>query len=137
MPTASASAARSARAAKTPVRRPAARRSAAAGAGRPRRVGTTRAHARVQWDRLGRIALLLVSVALIYMYLSAGMSLLSTWHTARHASATVAAMERQNELLQARHAALGRRGTLEAEARRLGMMRPGEQSYFVRNLPAN
>ena len=81
--------------------------------------------------------MLFVIVALVYMYLSAGASLLSTLRTARHASATVTAMERQNKALEAQQAALNRRGTLTGEARRLGMQYPGEQPYFVHGLPSN
>jgi hypothetical protein len=78
-----------------------------------------------------------VLVALAYLYLSAGIHMLSTWRQARGASATVVAMERENKLLLRQREALGRSGTLEAEARRLGMMRKGEQPYIVSGLPHN
>ena len=81
--------------------------------------------------------MLCVLVALLYLYLSAGIHLLTTWNQARSDSAKVVAMERENKLLQRQHEALGRRGTLEAEARRLGMMRQGERPYIVNNLPNN
>ena len=77
--------------------------------------------ARVRWDRLGRVAMCLVALALVYLYVSAGMRMLSTWSQARGDSAAVAALERENALLTREHEALGRRGTLEEEARRLGM----------------
>ena len=46
-------------------------------------------------------------------------------------------MERENKLLVRQHEALGRQATLEAEARRLGMMKKGEQPYIVSGLPNN
>ncbi len=46
-------------------------------------------------------------------------------------------MERENRQLQRQHEALGSPGTLEAQARRLGMMKHGEQPYIVSNLPNN
>jgi hypothetical protein len=46
-------------------------------------------------------------------------------------------MEREHGMLLRQHQALGRRGTLEAEARRLGMDRQGEQQYIVSGLPGN
>jgi cell division protein FtsB len=91
--------------------------------------------ARVRWDRLGRVAMLGVLVVLAYLYLSAGVHLLSTWRQARGASAKVAAMEREHEMLQRQHESLGMPGTIEAQARRLGMMKHGEQPYIVSNLP--
>jgi hypothetical protein len=81
--------------------------------------------------------MLLVGVALVYLYLSAGIHMLSTWGQARHDSATVAAMEREHRALSYEHEVLGRQGTLEGEARRLGMMKRGEQPYIVSGLPNN
>jgi len=93
--------------------------------------------ARVRWDRLGRIAMLCLLVALAYLYLSAGIRIFSTWRQARSDSAQVVALEREHTLLQRQHEALGRRGTVEQEARRLGMMNPGELPYVVTGLPDN
>jgi cell division protein FtsB len=91
----------------------------------------------VRWDRVGRVALLCVLGALFYLYLSAGFSLLSTFKEARGDSAQVAALERQHKALERQHANLTSPGTLVAEARRLGMMRPGEQAYVITGLPSN
>ena len=91
----------------------------------------------MRWDRLGRIAMLFVLAALVYLYLSAGIRMFSTWTQARGDSATVASMEHENRLLQRQHDNLGRRGTEEQEARQLGMMKRGEQSYIVSGLPNN
>jgi cell division protein FtsL len=91
----------------------------------------------VRWDRLGRMAMLLVLVALAYLYLSAGLSLLSTWRESHRAGAQVKALEAQHHQLIAQHKALSSPGTVEAEARQLGMMFPGERTYIVRELPNN
>jgi GTP1/Obg family GTP-binding protein len=91
----------------------------------------------VRWDRLGRVALLCVLGALLYLYVSAGISLLSTWQEAKHDSAQLGALERQHSVLESQHAALTRPGTLVTEARRLQMVRPGEQTYVVSGLPSN
>jgi hypothetical protein len=98
---------------------------------------TARPAARVRWDRLGRVAMLCVLVALAYLYLSAGVHLLSTWREARGDSAKVATMRHENKLLKDKHEALGRRGTVEAEARRLNMMKPNERPYIITGLPNN
>jgi cell division protein FtsB len=52
-------------------------------------------------------------------------------------SAKVAVMQRENSKLQRQHEALGRPGTVEAQARALGMMKHGERSYIISNLPNN
>lgn len=95
------------------------------------------APARLRWDRLGKIALLCVLAALLYLYASAGISLLSTWKEAGLDSTQVATLERQHAALEAQHAALTSPGTLIEEARRIGMMRPGEHTYVISGLPAN
>lgn len=93
--------------------------------------------ARVRWDRLGRLAMLCVMVAIAYLYLNAGVRLFSAWRQSKRDTSQVLALERQNRLLQQQHTALSSQGTLQTEARRLGMIRPGEQPYVVSGLPPN
>jgi hypothetical protein len=78
-----------------------------------------------------------VLCALLYLYISAGVSLLSTWREAGRTNATVAGMQREYRHLQAQHASLEGPQWHEMQARRLGMMFPGERQYFVRGLPGN
>jgi hypothetical protein len=92
---------------------------------------------RVRWDRVGRVAMLCVLVALVYLYASAGLHMLSTWRQSRHDSAAVVSMEREHRLLVHQQEALNAPGTLEAEARQLGMMKKGEQPYVISGLPNN
>lgn len=107
-------------------------------ASRPGAAGaTTFGIRRVRWDRLGRLAMLCVLVALVYLYISAGVHMLSTWHQSHRDSAAVATMEREHRSLLDQRAALTAPGTLETEARQLGMMKPGEQPYVVTGLPNN
>lgn len=91
----------------------------------------------VRWDRLGRPALLVVLVALLYLYLSAGVRLFTTWSAEHRDNAAVAALQREHTRLASQHAALGRQSTLENEARRLGMTRAGEQQFVITGLPNN
>lgn len=118
-------------------------RSTARGAGRGSGRGRSPASrsagppTRVRWDRLGRVAMLCVLVVLAYLYLSAGVHLVSTWHQARGASAKVAAMQREHDALQRQHEALAYPGAVEAQARKLGLMKHGEQPYIVSRLPNN
>jgi cell division protein FtsB len=91
----------------------------------------------VRWDRLGRIAMLVVLLALLYLYLGAARSYLSTSQQAHQHRADIHRLQADNARLRARRAALQRAGTLEQEARQLGMIRPGERPYILEGLPAN
>jgi len=91
--------------------------------------------ARVRWDRLGRVAMLGVLVALLYLYGSAGVHMLSTWRQSRRDDAAVASMQREHSALIRQREALMRAGTLETEARQLGMIKSGEQPYLISGLP--
>jgi cell division protein FtsB len=84
---------------------------------------------------VGRIAMGGVLVALAYLYLSAGVHIFSTWRQSHRDNATVAAMEREYKTLSRQHESLARQTTLEAEARRLGMVKKGERPYIVSGLP--
>jgi cell division protein FtsL len=92
---------------------------------------------RVRWDRVGRVTMLCVLCALLYLYISAGVSLLSTWREAGGTNATVASMQREYHRLRVQQASLESPARLEMQARELGMMFPGERQYLVRGLPDN
>ncbi len=81
--------------------------------------------------------MLCLLVALAYLYVSAGIRIYSTYSEARGDSAQLVTLEREHSRLQRQHEALGRRGTVEEEARRLDMMHAGEQPYVVTGLPNN
>ncbi len=78
-----------------------------------------------------------VMMAIACLYLSAGVRLFSAWGESKRDSAQVRALERQNRVLRQQHAALASPGMVQAEARRLGMIRRGEQAYIVSGLPSN
>jgi len=101
-----------------------------------RRAGPARA-GRIRWDRVARLALLGVMAVLLYLYISAGAAILSTWRAAGVDRAQVRALTDQYDSLRAQRAALGRSNTVIDEARRLGMLRPGEQAFVVTGLPDN
>jgi hypothetical protein len=75
--------------------------------------------------------------ALVYLYVSAGVHVFSTWRQSRHDSAVVAALQQEHVRLVRQQKALSAAGTLETEARQLGMMKAGEQPYVITGLPAN
>jgi cell division protein FtsB len=111
-------------------RRPAARRAPRT---RPRVLAG--GAAAIRWDRVSRVALLVVLLVLVYLYAGPARSYWDTLREARHRSAEVAALKRENDRLRARREALRGPTALEREARRLGMVRPGERPYLVEHLP--
>jgi cell division protein FtsB len=81
--------------------------------------------------------MLCVMVALAYLYLSASVRLFSSWRESKRDSAQVSLLERQNQALRQEHTTLANPTTVQEEARRFGMIHPGEQVYSVSGLPAN
>jgi cell division protein FtsB len=81
--------------------------------------------------------MLCVLAVLVYLYVSAGVRMFSTWRQSGRDSATVASLEAEHRALLHEHNELSSTSTLEAEARRLGMMKRGEQPYLVTGLPSN
>lgn len=107
-------------------------------AGRPRpraiRGGAART-AGIRWDRVGRVALLVVLVGILGLYVGPAHSWWVTWHAAKLHRAEVARLEAENARLRAHVQALRDPRSLEVEARKLGMIKPGERSYVIRGLP--
>jgi cell division protein FtsB len=105
----------------------------------PAAARSPRLHARprpqIRWDRVGRIALLLVLLGVFALYVN---PLRSWWHTKQESAqrgAEVAELKRENEALRKRRAQLKDPRFLENEARRLGMVKPGERAFAVEGLP--
>ena len=89
----------------------------------------------IRWDRVGRLGLLLVLLVVAALYVGPASSWVSTRHEANLRAAEVQQLKDQNAELRARRAALRRPGTLEREARSLGMVKPGEKAWSVSGLP--
>jgi cell division protein FtsB len=89
----------------------------------------------VRWDRVGRVALLVVLCGVLLLYVRPGLAYVGAWRTAKQKRAEIARLEAQNERLRARRAALRSPAVIEAQARLLGMVRPGERPYVVAGVP--
>jgi len=90
---------------------------------------------RIRWDRVGRVALLLVLLLIVYLYVGPIRSWWSTWQDSKAKQAQIERLERENAALRKRKAALETPQALEREARRMGMVRPDERPFVVRGLP--
>jgi cell division protein FtsB len=89
----------------------------------------------IRWDRIGRVALLCVLGLVLYLYIGPTSTWFSTWHQSKQRAAELQTLKAENAKLKARRDQLRRPGTLEAEARALGMVRAGEKGYVIRGLP--
>lgn len=89
----------------------------------------------IRWDRVSRVALLVVLLGMVGLYVGPARSYWSTLQEAKHRRAEVGALKRENVKLRAKRAALASPSALEREARRLGMVRAGERAYSVKHLP--
>jgi cell division protein FtsB len=84
---------------------------------------------------VGRVALLLVLGLILLLYLGPARSFYSTWQESHAKRDRVRRLTAENAKLTARRQALTDPRTLEAEARRLGMVRPTERAFVVSGLP--
>ena len=89
----------------------------------------------IRWDRVGRIALLATLIVIVFSYLSPARQWLQQSGTAGRQKQELSELNGQKAKLQRRLRALRDPGALEREARRLGMVRVGERSYVIENLP--
>jgi cell division protein FtsB len=91
----------------------------------------------VRWDRVGRVALLFALVVLLYLAISPVRALISDLHVAAQRRAQLDTLEREHATLMSTERSLRERSTTDAEARSLGLVRPGEHEYVVSGLPSN
>ena len=90
---------------------------------------------RIRWDRLGRCALLGVFVLVLVLYIGPAARWVTTYRQAKEKRAEVAALQAENRNLRAQRRALKAPGSLERQARGLGMVKAGEKLYVVQGLP--
>ncbi len=92
---------------------------------------------RVRWDRVGRVALLVLLAVVVLAYVGPARSLVSTWRTSSARHAELGDLEREHARLLQQVRQLRDPRTVQTEARRLGMVRPGERSYVIQGLPGD
>jgi len=89
----------------------------------------------IRWDRLSRVALLVLLGAILLMYVSPAKHWWEASRTASAQSGELQHLEAENKRLQERSALLKDPDTLELEARKLGMTRSDERAYVIENQP--
>jgi hypothetical protein len=89
----------------------------------------------VRWDRVGRVALLIVLVAVAGLYVQHALAYLSARAQADQQLAIVKRLTRENAALQQQQSSLASSATIVRDARALGMVWQGERPYVVTGLP--
>jgi cell division protein FtsB len=89
---------------------------------------------RIQWDRVGRIALVLVLIAVLASYIKPAINLFETWRGSTAAEQELIQLEAENKKLERRAELLKTPAAAMAEARKLGMVGPGEQAFKISGL---
>ncbi len=89
----------------------------------------------MRWDRLGRIALLATMGAILALYVSPAKHWIEQSGTASEQRRELRELSGERARLKARVRSLSDPAALEREARRLGMVKRGERSYVIENLP--
>jgi cell division protein FtsB len=103
----------------------------------PRRVSGPRrlTPARVRWERVGRVALVIVLLVVAGLYVQHALAYWSAHNQAASDAAVVRNLKADNARLAQQQRALRDPSTIVLDARRLGMVRPGERPYVVTGLP--
>ena len=88
----------------------------------PRRVGRRVRPSRVRWDRVGRVALVLVLFGVMASYLNPVVNLVDAWRDSRVGEERLAGLKAENAGLRERVADARDPATLEREARKVGAL---------------
>src|SRR5437763_16793601 len=91
----------------------------------------------IRWDRLARLGLLSVLGIILILYVSPIVHWIQQSGTASHDRAQVRALQSEHDMLRARPRMLRRPDAVEQEARKLGMVAPGEKPYVVQGVPGD
>ena len=102
-----------------------------------RRAAARRVPLRLRWEKIGRVALLVMLAVVVGLYVQRTLTYLSVRSQASQQLAIVHQLTRQNNKLSREAAALNNPATIEQDARALGMVRPGERPYAVSGLPTH
>jgi hypothetical protein len=100
----------------------------------PRPSSRGRPQSRIHWDRLGRIALVLVLFVILVLYIHPLFNFVDAWQESRAERERLTEATAENERLRGRAAALDDPDAAEREAREIGMVAAGERPYVIHGL---
>lgn len=99
-----------------------------------RRLGPRQRASRIHWDRVGRTALVLVIFLVCLSYLRPGVDFVQSYRETTNAKAELRELQAENRALHNKVQAADDAAVLEREARRQGMVVPGERPYVIHGL---
>ena len=85
----------------------------------------------MDWERLGRISLVLILFVILVLYINPVVNFVDAWRDSRSESAQLADLKQENEELRNRAATLEHSDAAELGARELGMVNPDERSVVI------
>jgi cell division protein FtsB len=91
----------------------------------------------IRWDRVGRVTLLIVLLGVTVLYIGPSISFFHTWQQSKQERSAVNELQRESARLKAERLSLTKGLTLTREARRLGLVKPGELPFLVKGLPGD
>ena len=91
----------------------------------------------IRWDRVGRLALVFVFIGVAALYVGPAISYIQTRNESARRHRDISVLQKENAELKKRKAALSSDRAVVNEARRQGMVKPGERAYVVKGLPDN
>ncbi|HLM27268.1 MAG TPA: septum formation initiator family protein [Thermoleophilaceae bacterium] len=101
----------------------------------PRRRYSSGRRGPIRWDRVGRVALLVVLAIILALYVSPAKHWIEQSGTAGAEREELGRLKSEQDRLESQVRDLRRPAALEREARKLGMVKGGERSYVIRGLP--
>ena len=97
----------------------------------PRRKPPARSASRIDWERAGRIALVVVLFVILILYINPAVNFFDAWQDRKTGSAELEELKQENTRLRERAAILAQPDAAERGARRLGMVAEGERSVVI------
>lgn len=101
---------------------------------RPRRVLPLSPLGRVRWDRVGRVGLLLMLVAVVGLYVQHTLAYFATRDRTDAQLAIVHRLQSDNRALELQRTQLNEPSVIDRDARVLGMVKTGERPYVITGL---
>ena len=100
----------------------------------PRTRTRGRGASRINWDKVGRVALVLVLVAILASYVSPSLNFLDAWNDSKAERANLGQLQQEHDKLRQRIATLGEPDAAERAARKTGMVAETEGPYVMKGL---
>jgi cell division protein FtsB len=94
-------------------------------------MGTATAAPRINWTRVGRLALVGTLLVILFLYIRPVSHWLQQRATAEHSRAELKALRQEHDRLSSRLYQLSNLGAIERQARQMGMVRRGERPYLI------